>query len=199
MLNQGVLVLNRQWTAIHVCSVRRALSLLVEDMAKVVTEDYRTHDFNSWAALSAYVAEDGNKFVRTPRMRILVPEVILLTRYGRVPPRTVKFNRRNIYLRDSYTCQYCGARPAREELTIDHVLPRSRGGRSNWENVVLACQGCNARKGDRLYHEVGMKLAKVPRRPHWFSMLQTTLRGPERPIWQKFVDVAYWNVELEQD
>lgn len=199
MLNQGVLVLNRHWTAIHVCSVRRAISLVVQDLARVVDEDCAVHDFTSWTEVSQHLAANGNQFIHTPNKRILVPEVILLRGFNRMPPRTVKFNRRNIYIRDNYTCQYCGRRPAREDLTIDHVVPRSRGGRSTWENVVLACQDCNARKGDRMLADFPLKLARAPKRPHWYSTLRASLRGPERPIWQRFVDAAYWDVVLDEE
>lgn len=199
MLQQGVLVLNRNWIAVHICSVRRALTLVVQDYARVVGEDYRIHDFASWQQLSQHVSEAGNQFVHTPNFRILVPEVVLLTGFTRMPPRTVKFNRRNIYMRDQYMCQYCGIRPQREELTIDHIVPRSKGGKSTWENVVLACQSCNTRKGNKMPEEVNMRLMKAPKRPHWLSTLRSTLRGPERPIWQRFVDVAYWNVTLEEE
>lgn len=196
---QGVLVLNRNWVAVHVCSVRRALTLLFQDCARVISDDYRIHDFDSWRELSEAVAENGNHFVYTPNFRILVPDVILLTDFNRMPPRTVKFNRRNIYMRDNYTCQYCGVRPPKDELTIDHIIPRSRGGKSTWENVVLACQKCNTKKGSKSVADVGMKLRKVPKRPHWLATMRATLRGPERPIWQRFVDAAYWNVTLEED
>lgn len=199
MVSQGVLVLNRNWLAIHVCSIQRAISLLVQDLAQVVTEDYQTHSFNSWRALSAHVEADGNQFIHAPSFRLMVPEVILLTGFHRVPPRAVKFNRRNIYLRDHFMCQYCGCKPAREELTIDHVLPRSRGGRSEWENVVLACQSCNARKGSRLLTEINMKPMRKPVKPHWLTIIRHNLKGQDRPVWQKFVDSAYWNVDLEQD
>lgn len=200
MLNQGVLVLNRNWTAIHVCSLKRALILLFQDLAKVVADDYQTYDFNSWRELSQHMAIDGNLFVRTPTFRLLVPEVILLVGYHRMPPRVVKFNRRNIYLRDRYTCQYCGRRPPREDLTIDHIIPRSRGGRSTWDNVVLACLGCNVDKGNQTPDEAGMQLRRPPRRPHWMATLRHTLKGgPERPLWQKFVDAAYWNVVLDEE
>jgi 5-methylcytosine-specific restriction endonuclease McrA len=198
MLSQGVLVLNRNWTAVHVCSVKRALTLLFQGYARVVAEDYQVHDFDSWRSLSQHVALHGNEFIHTPSYNILVPEVILLTGFGKMPPRTVKFNRRNIYMRDHYTCQYCGVKPPKEELTIDHILPRSRGGRSNWENVVLACQSCNSRKGSMLPEEANMRLLKQARRPHWLSTLRSTLKGPERPIWSRFVDAAYWNVALEE-
>ncbi|MDX2175997.1 MAG: HNH endonuclease [Candidatus Sumerlaeia bacterium] len=199
MLNQGVLVLNNGWTAIHVTNVKRAVGLVVEGLAKVVDDNYVTYNFDSWTQFSQHVDIHGNRFIHTPNLRILVPDVILLVGYHRTPPRSVKFNRRNIYIRDNNTCQYCGCRPAREELTIDHVLPRCLGGRSTWENVVLACQGCNAKKGSKLVRESGMKLMKEPRRPQWFSTLRASLRGPGRPVWAKFVDAAYWNVALEQD
>ncbi|MCC6547176.1 HNH endonuclease [Candidatus Sumerlaeota bacterium] len=199
MLSQGVLVLNKNWMAVHVCSVRRAISLVCQDMARVVASDYQIHDFDSWRMLSQHIEIHGNQYIHTPKFRILVPEVILLTGFNRMPPRAVKFNRRNIYMRDHYTCQYCGVRPDKESLTIDHVVPRSRGGRSTWENVVLACQSCNSKKGSHLHEEVGMHLAHTPKRPHWMSTLRNTLKGPDRPIWQKFVDVAYWNVALEEE
>ncbi|MBI5153970.1 HNH endonuclease [Candidatus Poribacteria bacterium] len=199
MTNSGVLVLNRNWMAIHVCTVPRSISLLVQGLAQVVTEDYRTYSFESWRELSLHVQSEGNRFIHSPSVRLMVPEVILLTRFHRVPPRMVKFNRRNIYIRDQMTCQYCGRKPAREDLTIDHVVPKSRGGRSEWENVVLACQACNARKGSHLLGEIHhIALLRKPRKPHWVSIIRHTLKGQERPIWQKFVDAAYWNVDLEE-
>ncbi len=199
MLSHGVLVLNRSWIAVHVCSVKRAISLLCQDYARVVGEDYRIHDFDSWRELSLEVEKNGDQYIYTPSFRILVPEVVLLTEFNRMPPRTVKFNRRNIYLRDNYTCQYCGKKPTKEELTIDHVIPRSKGGRSTWENVVLACQQCNTKKGNKSVAEAHMKLAAEPRRPHWLSSLRDSLRGPERPSWQRFVDAAYWNATLKEE
>ncbi|PKN25605.1 MAG: HNH endonuclease, partial [Deltaproteobacteria bacterium HGW-Deltaproteobacteria-22] len=104
----------------------------------------------------------------------------------------------NIYIRDHFTCQYCGRKPPREELTIDHVLPKSRGGRSEWENVVLACQRCNAKKGNKLLEYAPMTLIRPPKRPHWLTIIRESLNGAERPLWQKFVDVAYWNVDLDE-
>jgi 5-methylcytosine-specific restriction endonuclease McrA len=198
MVSNGVLVLNRNWMAIHVCSVERAITLLVQGLAQVVGDDYRTYSFESWRALSCAVAADGDKFINAPSFRLAVPDVILLTRFHQIPPRAVKFNRRNIYIRDNFTCQYCGCKPPREELTIDHVHPKSKGGRSEWENVALACQKCNARKGNRLLSEISMSLARRPRKPHWLSIVQHALGRVDRPQWQRFVDAAYWNVDLDQ-
>ncbi len=199
MLSQGVLVLNKNWVAVHVCSVRRAVSLVVQDCARIIADDYQIYDFDSWRELSQHVENHRNDFIHTPNFQLLVPEVILLTAFGRMPPRTLKFNRRNIYMRDRYTCQYCGTKPPKDELTIDHIVPRSKGGRSAWANVVLACQSCNSRKGSLTLAESGLRLVRTPKKPHWMATLRNTLRGPDRPLWQKFVDAAYWNVALEEE
>jgi len=200
-INRPVLVLNRHWLAVHVCTVRRALSLLYQELAHVVTEDYQTHTFESWRELSKYGERHGLKsddYIKTPQFRLRVPRVIVLGRYQSSPPRTVRFNRRNIYLRDGYRCQYCGCRPAHDDLTIDHVMPRSRGGRSTWENVVLACTKCNTKKGDKLPAECGMHLMSHPKRPPWLATLRIVPSPDDRSIWEHFVDSAYWETNLKE-
>lgn len=195
MLDRNVLVLNKHWVAVHVCTVRRALTLLCQELARVVTEDFHTHDFRSWRELSAY-AEKAHPVIHTPNFQLLLPKVIVLSRYGKYPPRTVRLNRRNIFLRDKYTCQYCGAKTDKTELTIDHVLPRSRGGHTVWRNVVLACTDCNVRKGNRLLHECGMRLLKPPRKPNWLATIKIPPQEGDFTLWQKFVDTAYWESDL---
>ena len=198
MLNQQVLVLNRYWMAVHVCSVRRALTLLFQEMARVVTEDLQTHDFESWREISQ-LADGMHPLIHTPTFQMLLPKVIVLSRYQKTPPRHVKFNRRNIFVRDQYTCQYCGAKPPGVELTIDHIIPRSRGGRTVWENVVLACTNCNTRKGSRLPAECGMPPLRTPKRPSWIAALHSIhLTSDNRSLWQKFVDIAYWETKLKE-
>ncbi|MCX7719347.1 MAG: HNH endonuclease [Candidatus Sumerlaeaceae bacterium] len=194
LLNESVLVLNRHWTAVHVTSVRRSLVLLYGGHARVVAEDFSVHDFGSWRELSA--ALQTIRAITTPSFRIAVPEVIMLTSFSKYPPRQVKFSRRNIYMRDNYTCQYCGCVPPRDELTVDHILPRSRGGRSTWDNVVLACMKCNMKKGDRLPHEIGMQLRTQPKKPHWLACSNFQIPTGGSSLWQKFLDNAYWNVPL---
>jgi 5-methylcytosine-specific restriction endonuclease McrA len=192
-VNQGVLVLNRSWLAVHVCDVRRALGLVFLGLARVVTEEFETHDFESWCELSRYAEAN---YLRTPRYKILIPEIIVLTHYNAVPPRRVKLSRRNIFERDRWTCQYCGRTPARSELSVDHVIPRSRGGTTRWNNVLLACTDCNARKRDLLPREAGMRPLRPPQEPAWKP-------GPgfrvaiQRRSWQHFVDTAYWDQKLE--
>ncbi len=196
MLNEPTLVLNRSWIAISTTTVREALSLVYRGVARVIqTETWETHDFESWADLA--VAR-GEPAIRTVRLEIRVPEVILLMRHDRLPERTVPFSRRNLYRRDGYRCQYCGRRQPTTDLSIDHVVPRSRGGRTNWDNCVLACIPCNVRKGNKPLDEAGMHLVRPPARPPRSPCLTVTVTR-RRASWEKFVSEQYWNVSLDED
>lgn len=197
ILNTKVLVLNRSYLPIHITSVRRAFSLLYQGAARAVNEQYQTFDFNSWTELSVSVHDESIGLVNRA---IRVPRVILLLTYDRVPKRRVRFSRFNIYARDRNTCQYCGQRFPRAELNIDHVIPRSRGGLSTWENVVCSCHACNRRKGGRTPDEAGMKLLRRPRRPEWTPFMIETFSLKRYREWVPFVsmvDVSYWNTELQ--
>jgi len=196
LLSRSVLVLNRNWVAVNICDARRAFILLYQNLAHVVTENYETYDFDSWRDLSRYARD--HEVVHTPCYQLKVPKVIKLIFYSRFPPLQIKLSRRNIYLRDRNQCQYCGARPPRDQMTIDHVVPRSRGGKTVWENVVLACSKCNARKGNRLPSECGMTLIRKPRKPHWLFATRFEFAPEDRSVWQKFIDEAYWNVALKE-
>ena len=184
-MNTKVLVLNRAYLPIHITSVRRACSLLYQGIARAVNEQYQTFDFESWAALSASVHGDTIGLVNRA-MR--VPRVILLVAYDRVPKRHVRFSRFNVYARDRNTCQYCGKVLASSELTLDHVVPRSRGGASAWENLVACCHPCNHRKANQLMHEAGMKLLREPRA---FSLHTSRhimrLMGNSDAKWRKYL------------
>src|SRR5208282_4892833 len=154
MLNRQVLVLNRLWQAVNVCSVRRAFTLLCQGHAQVVQSDkdnnFFTHDFESWRGLSARKPEA--EMVQTISFKIRIPRVIVLLLFDRLPKKEVKFTRHNIFERDKDTCQYCGIVFERKDLNLDHVMPRDRGGQTTWENVVCSCIPCNTRKGNRLPH-----------------------------------------------
>jgi len=170
MMSKGVLdlptlVLNRQWQPVHVTTVARSLILLWNDAARVVDpEEYRLFAWSDWALRQP---ADGEPCIRSARLRLPVPEIITLAHYERLPNTAVTFSRRNVAKRDHYTCQYCGAQPGAESMTIDHVLPRSQGGASSWTNCVAACERCNARKGDRTPDQAGMRLRHRPVRPEW--------------------------------
>jgi len=197
MLNRGVLVLNKSWIAIHIASVRRALSLLYQGLAKVVhvEDNYKTYDFDSWRDLSEAASSE---IVRTVHFQIRIPEVIVLTIYGGLPRREVVLSRKNIFERDHNTCQYCGKKFPREDLTIDHVKPRSLGGKNEWVNLVLACYRCNARKQNRYPSDAGLKLIRDPRKPKWVPHIGIQLSQIKRLSWQKFVNTAYWETELKE-
>ena len=194
VLSQPALVLNRSWAAITTVTVRQALKLLFTGSARAVhTDSYEVHEFSSWADLAVRPDEPA---IRTVHLHIKVPEVIVLTRYNGVPKQSVVFTRRNLYKRDRNTCQYCGRRPGTAELSIDHVLPRSRGGLSSWDNCVLACMRCNRRKGSRLPAEAGLKLLKRPLAPRWSPTLEIPI-GRVRQSWERFVSDRYWDTTLE--
>jgi len=199
VLNSKVLVLNRSYLPIHVTSVKRGFTLLYQGVAKAVDEQYRTFDFASWRDLAVEVEHER---LGTVGGFIRVPRVLLLIAYERVPKRHVRFSRFNIYARDGNTCQYCGKRFARVDLNLDHVMPRSRGGISSWENVVCSCHACNRRKGGMTPEEAGMKLIRRPRRPEWtpFNFEPFSLRRYQEWLpYLNTVDSAYWNTELSQD
>ncbi|PYT06383.1 MAG: HNH endonuclease, partial [Acidobacteria bacterium] len=149
-------------------SVREAISLVAKGAALIIEpETYQTHDLRTWNDVSRAKARFEGETIRSTRLSIVPPEVILLKAYQGFGERSVVFSRKNIFKRDRHTCQYCGAQPGPESLTIEHIVPRSKGGVSSWENCVLACVACNKRKADRTPEQAGLKLRTVPRKPSW--------------------------------
>ena len=198
ILDQPVLVLNRLWQAVNTCSVRRAFTLLYQGHAQVVSTDgannYLTHDFTSWRDFSQ--ANPEPEMVRTISVSIRIPRIIVLLLFERLPKKEVKFTRHNVFERDRNTCQYCGKVFERQELNLDHVLPRDRGGQTTWENIVCSCIPCNTRKGNRLPHEAGLQLIRKPKRPKWRPFVNISFSRRHHDSWKHFLDLAYWNVEL---
>jgi len=197
MLNKSVLVLNRLWQAVNICSARRAFCLIYQGHANVVLAEngtFRTFTFDDWREFSQY-AED-NECVHTVSYKLKVPSIILLLFYDKLPAKEVKFTRYNVYKRDKNTCQYCGRHFDTKDLTIDHVVPLSRGGRTTWTNVVCACVECNRRKGNKTLEEAGMRLIRPPRKPRWHPFANFTALKIEDESWNHFLDLAYWHVEL---
>jgi 5-methylcytosine-specific restriction endonuclease McrA len=196
VLNAAVLVLNRSYLPVHITTVRRAFCLLYRGLARAVNERYETFDFDSWRELGVRVEDDA---IFSISGAIRVPRVILLQAFDRVPRRQVRFNRINVYARDRNTCQYCGRRFARADLNLDHVIPRSQGGCSTWENVVCSCLDCNRKKGGRTPAQARMRLIRQPVRPRWTPVLGVVGGRQGHPEWRPFlsiVDASYWNAEL---
>lgn len=189
MLDSDVLVLNRLWQPINVTTVRRAVGLLYLGRVKALDEAYAAHDWEAWIEASDNGFGDG-EMIRATTLRLRVPRVVQLLFYDRLPHANVKFTRANIYLRDRHRCQYCGRRGSEDDLNIDHLIPRSRGGASSWENVVVACIDCNRRKGDRLPEEAGMQPLRPPRKPRWHPLLNLGLTHDPHPAWRPFLEFA---------
>lgn len=198
MLDSAVLVLNRYYQPVHVTSVRRAFTLLYQGVAKAIDAQYRLYEFEDWAALSA-ASHDA---LHTVNRTIRIPRVVVLSAYAYLPRPRVRFSRLNVYARDHDTCQYCARQLPRPELNLDHVVPRTQGGKTSWENVVCSCVPCNLRKGGRTPDQAGMRLLKKPVRPRWVPLFRGAARRVTYREWLPFIsleDASYWNVELLDD
>lgn len=202
-LNSHVLVLNKHYLALRITSARRAFSLLFREIAEVIhIEDghYVSYDFESWREVSELQREfepEQHDWVRTVRFSIAVPRIVRLLVYDRLPRAEVKLNRRNIYARDRNRCQYCGKKFSTSELSLDHVVPRSLGGETAWDNLVCACLKCNVRKGGRTPPEAGMTLVVPPAKPRRSPVIHGKLSNTKYSSWKQFLDHAYWSVELK--
>jgi 5-methylcytosine-specific restriction endonuclease McrA len=165
----AVLVLNASYEPLNVISLRRAILLLLKEKAEVV--------------------EATEAHLRAERLEVTVPSVIRLVTYVPVPPRLpLPVSRRTVMARDSYTCQYCGAQPGKAQLTIDHVVPRSKGGGTTWDNVVAACAPCNRRKGNRSPEAANMMLQSKPERPRYLAFVLLGDRG-RNDTWHKYLAI----------
>lgn len=205
VLAQPVLVLNRLWQAVNIVGAQRAFTLLARGHANVVhvddDEDYLVFSMLDWMDFSASNPPlSEREAVHTINRSIRLPRVIVLTLFDKLPCKELKLTRNNVFERDRDRCQYCGQTFAREDLNLDHVIPRHYGGKTTWENVVCSCIRCNTRKANRLPHEASMRLIRKPVRPKWRPIINLALgRTPHHPQWRHFLDLAYWNVELEEN
>ena len=205
VLDSSVLVLNRHYSPINLTTAKRAFCMLFSSIAEaveLVDETYQNYDFHSWAELSAFQSQEDqvgdHDWVYTPNLILLVPRIIRVLNYDRLRAYRVRLTRKNLYFRDGNTCQYCGRNLASKDLNIDHIIPRSRGGKDTWENLVCACVRCNIRKANRLPHEAGMRLVRRPQRPRLNPAIVSHLGKKKYASWKSFLDEAYWNVELQE-
>jgi 5-methylcytosine-specific restriction endonuclease McrA len=154
----------------------------MRDMASIMCPtSYYLMDLDAWIERG-----DSDRMIKTASTPIPAPEVIVLKKYGERPPEKINFNRPNLYRRDDHSCQYCGAQLPNRNLTVEHVLPRSRGGPTTWENCVAACKRCNSDKADKTPKEAGMRLRKKPAKPKW----KVGIRVPQevRASWKPFLE-----------
>ena len=218
VLSERVLVLNKNWMPVDVTDVYEAVCMAFRDRARFVDpETYVCYDFESWVDTweDAIVLSklETSKIVGTPNFSFRAPDVVVLTEYGgdgdgktSLSDLRPKFSRRNIYLRDHNTCQYCGKTLPTEGLNLDHVVPRSKGGQMTWTNIVLSCVKCNDKKRDRLPAEAGMRLIRRPvvpkagdiAKPFGFRLKRKLgLNVPK--TWEQFLGRVYWDIGLKDD
>lgn len=176
MMDTKVLVLNRNFEPLNVTTLRRAIKLVYKGKAEVVEEDARV--------------------IRTGKISFKAPSVVRLSKQVRRPV-PLKVSRRNILVRDDYTCQYCGRKA--KNLTVDHVIPKNRGGATTWENLVCCCIQCNLRKGNRAPWEAGMKLIRQPKRPRYiplfdFALFVTLARQGK---WEQYLKPFYDALDID--
>lgn len=190
-LKYRVLILNRLWQAVNIVGVQRSFSLLLQDHAQVIyTGDgsFRLMDSGAWLQLSeAAVPSDDEAFIQTVRLRIRIPKVLLLRDYDQLPAQAVRFSRETLFKRDHYRCQYCGNNYADSHLNMDHVIPKDRGGRTSWENIVTSCMKCNTHKANRLPHQADMHLIRKPERPKWRPFISSLIGQDYDPDWDNFI------------
>jgi 5-methylcytosine-specific restriction endonuclease McrA len=202
VLSTSVLVLNRMYIAVHVVHVRRAICLLFRDLAEVVHIEsgrFSNHDFDSWLELSelnSLEKRPDQDWIRSINFQLQVPRVIRLISFDRLPKQSVRFSRRNIFARDGNRCMYCNRRFPPGQLSLDHVLPRSRGGHTSWENVVACCVHCNIKKGGRTPQEARMRLLREPEKPKRSPLLSMKLSNPKYASWKIFVESAHAAVDV---
>ena len=181
-------MLNRLYMAVHIVNVRRAFCLLFREIAEVIHLEegqFANYSFQTWQEISELRADykqPHDDWIRAVGFEIQVPRVIRLLIYDRLPKQHLHLNRRNVLARDEHTCQYCGRHYPTHQLSLDHIVPRSRGGETTWENVVCACLGCNIQKGGRTPHEARMKLVRHPARPKRNPLLALKLNNPKYEI-----------------
>ena len=166
-MNGHVLLLNADYSALSICSVERAIILVLLQKADLVEAQQ-------------------DRFVRSTTLRLPWPSIVRLKVYVRVPYKRIMISRKNVLRRDRFRCQYCGSR---DRLTIDHVLPKSRGGRDTWENLVTACTRCNTRKGNRTPEEAAMPLLKKPFRPSHVMFIRDYI-GHVDETWKPYLFLA---------
>jgi 5-methylcytosine-specific restriction endonuclease McrA len=197
-LAHHVLVLNKGWTPVGTVTLQRAIIMLFstyndgKPKAKIIEPtSYQTMTWEDWSKLRPAATDE---VIRTANIAFKIPEIILLTKYEKLPQPRVHFSRRTLYKRDNYTCQYCGCRPGTEELTVEHIHPKSLGGTTTWENCVLACVECNKRKANKTLKQSGMKLLSVPKKPK-LALFKCDFNKPIKS-WEAFLGEAYWNVGI---
>ena len=183
-----VLVLNKSWVPTSIVTWKKAMTLIYQDAARSLDRDFVSYEFKQWLEFSNTPTNNDYPTVSTVKNRIAIPEIIVLTRYNKLPIRDVKYSRETLFASYGFKCAYCGNVFDKKELTVDHVLPRSKGGKTSFENTVPACKACNFEKADKTLAESGLKLRYKLKKPKWIGPLSHVRHGNIRKSWKKFID-----------
>lgn len=183
-----VLILNRSWCPVQICDWKKAISLIYQDAAKPLDMDFVSYTFKDWTDFSASTTAKDYPKVHSSSLQIAIPEVITLTKYDRLPIRDVKYSRQTLFERDGYRCAYCGGIFQKHELTVDHIIPRSKGGMTTFLNTISSCKSCNFTKADRTPEQAGMHLLFRPKKPKWISPLHKVGKHAQLKSWQRFME-----------
>lgn len=203
-----VLVLNKKGDPIQIITWKKAVSAIYQGHARAMDLDMMPYPFEGSKEDQRVGIIDWVTFSRQPstqktfaiahstNLDIAIPEIVYLVKYDRLPPKDVKYSRENIFHRDNFECQYCGHTKTAKDLTIDHVFPKSRGGKSTWDNIVAACRSCNTKKDNRTPAEAGLKLRHKPVKPKWINPM-TNKRGHAElcKSWSKILDKVSTQVD----
>ena len=204
----SVLSLNKSYQPIGIISLKDAMKSLLNRRAEIVhvTNDgyYMNYDINSWFEASLLknmikeeIRGDEDWLNSDSEVPIEAPRIIRYLYYDKMFLKKIKFTRRNIFARDEFTCQYCGKKYRLEELQLEHVVPKSKGGKSTWANTVCACHSCNTEKRNRTPEEAGMKLIRKPHTPKFLPSYNFKYSQEKYSCWRNFISDVYWNVELK--
>lgn len=192
-LQESVLILNKYFLAIQVTDVKESICHLVTGKAKAVDLEYRTYNFKEWQEYTKIADEETAKLysglVRSPSITIFSPQVIIIPdcEFNNPKIRVVSYSRKSVYERDKFTCQYCRKKVNRSALTLDHVVPKSKGGLTTWTNIVTACVSCNNKKRDQLLSELGWRL-DPPKAPTWRSHIGVPFQQNKKQFWERFLE-----------
>ncbi len=183
-LNKQILVLNKMWMPIRIIPAYRALTLIFAGKASAIDINYYAYNWKDWSERK--ISDNPYGTILTSSDVVEIPEIIVLSRYDKVFRKDTRLTKRNIYIRDGYKCQYTGMRIKESEADIDHVIPRSKGGKNTWENMVVCMKDINRMKADRTPEQAGLMLIKKPSKPNADRLLiDPKIRVPDS--WSKFI------------
>lgn len=185
-----VLVLNKGWAPIHIVDWKKAMSLLCTERVRAVDHvSYNALDLHQWSANTANRLDEFY-MIKTASRDYALPEIIVAIEFSRLPQHQVKYSRQSVFARDDFTCGYCGNMFKSKELTIDHIVPRSQGGATSWNNVISSCFKCNQRKGGCTPAQANMKLLFKPHKPGWVSPLANIPESHPCKSWRHFMSTV---------